>query len=122
MVASADTINGASMPALRNQRWERYCQGLMEGKTSDRAHSDAGFAPNRGNASRMKANENIISRVSELQAKSSAKAELSAQMVIEGLLKEARREGEGTSHSARISAWGLLAKRLKSDHLTHKRS
>ncbi len=33
-------------------------------------------------------------------------------MVIEGLLKEARREGEGSSHSARISAWGLLAKHL----------
>ncbi len=112
MVASAATINGAPMPALRNQRWERYCQGLMEGKTSDRAHSDAGFAPNRGNASRMKANENIISRVAELQAKSSAKAELSAQMVIEGLLKEARREDESASHSARISAWGLLAKHL----------
>ncbi len=33
-------------------------------------------------------------------------------MVIKGLLKEAQREGEGTSQSARISAWGLLAKHL----------
>ncbi len=31
---------------------------------------------------------------------------------IEGLLKEAQREGEGASHSARITAWGLLAKHL----------
>ncbi len=33
-------------------------------------------------------------------------------MVIEGLLKEAQREGEGASHGARITAWGLLAKHL----------
>ena len=33
-------------------------------------------------------------------------------MVIAGLLKEAQREDEGSSHGARITAWGLLAKHL----------
>jgi hypothetical protein len=33
-------------------------------------------------------------------------------MVVEGLLKEARNEGKGGSASARVSAWGLLAKHL----------
>ena len=39
-----------------------------------------------------------------------AKAEISAQDVLEGLQKEATREGEGSSHAARVSAWGLLGK------------
>ncbi len=38
------------------------------------------------------------------------KAEVTAQDVIEGLYLEATREGEGASHGARVSAWGLLGK------------
>ncbi len=32
--------------------------------------------------------------------------------VIRGLLKEARYKGEGTSHSARVSAWAHLGRHL----------
>lgn len=32
--------------------------------------------------------------------------------VVEGLLREARLEGEGSTHAARVSAWGLLGKHL----------
>ena len=60
----------------------------------------------------MRANESVIARIAELRIEWEHKEELSAQMVIEGLLKEAQREGEGASHSARITAWGLLAKHL----------
>ena len=38
--------------------------------------------------------------------------EITQQMVINGLYAEANFHGEGASHSARISAWGLLAKHL----------
>lgn len=33
-------------------------------------------------------------------------------MVIDGLLAEAKLNGEGSSHSARVSAWGLIGKHL----------
>ena len=40
------------------------------------------------------------------------RTEVSADMVVQGLLTEATREGEGSSHGARVSAWGLLARHL----------
>jgi hypothetical protein len=54
----------------------------------------------------------VNARIAELRIEWEHKEELTVQMVIEGLLREAQREGEGTSQSARISAWGLLAKHL----------
>ncbi len=60
----------------------------------------------------MRANESVNARIAELRIEWEHKEELTVQMVIEGLLREAQREGEGTSQSARISAWGLLAKHL----------
>ncbi len=60
----------------------------------------------------MRANESVIARIAELRIEWEHKEELTVQMVIEGLLKEAQREDEGSSHGARITAWGLLAKHL----------
>jgi phage terminase small subunit len=55
-----------------------------------------------------------IPSVSELIAKGAQKraekAEITAQDVLRGLHVEATRTGEGSSHGARVSAWGLLGK------------
>jgi hypothetical protein len=56
------------MSALENRRHELFAQGLVEGKTTDRAYVDAGYKQNRCNASRLNTNENIRARVAELQA------------------------------------------------------
>lgn len=56
------------MAALPNARHERYAQGLAEGLSADAAYEVAGFKANRGNAARLKANENIERRVAELVA------------------------------------------------------
>lgn len=37
-------------------------------------------------------------------------AQISAERVLSGLYEEATREGEGSSHGARVQAWGLLGK------------
>ena len=42
-----------------------------------------------------------------------SEALITKEMVIEGLLKEARREDEDASHSARVSAWSHLGKHLQ---------
>jgi hypothetical protein len=42
----------------------------------------------------------------------SERTQTDADMVIQGLLKEARREGEGSSSAARVSAWVQLGKHL----------
>jgi phage terminase small subunit len=56
------------MPPLSNPRWERFAQRLFEGLSADEAYVKAGYSENRGNASRLKANESVSMRVAELQA------------------------------------------------------
>lgn len=52
----------------------------------------------------------IADAIAEGAGKRIAKAEITAQDVLDGLYREATREGEGASHGARVSAWGLLGK------------
>jgi phage terminase small subunit len=51
------------MPPLNNQRRERFAQALFEGETGDAAYELAGFKANRGNVSRLKANESILKAI-----------------------------------------------------------
>ena len=54
----------------------------------------------------------IKEAIQNAQAKLSDACLVSQKMVIEGLKAEATLSGEGSSHSARVSAWGLLGKHL----------
>ena len=55
---------------------------------------------------------NIQVLIQEAKQKLSEKVGITQEFVIEGLRKEAEREGDGASHSARVSAYGLLGKHL----------
>ena len=101
------------MPVLKNARQEAFAQGLAKGLTADQAYQDAGFKPNRHNAAALARKQHISTRVEELQGKAIKATELTAQKVLEGLLVEATRTGEGSSHGARVSAWGLIGKHFK---------
>jgi phage terminase small subunit len=72
------------MPELSNPRHERYAQELAKGKTADEAYRLAGYSENRGNATRLKANESVLKRVAELLGKG---AELAA-VTVESILDE----------------------------------
>ncbi len=54
------------MPILPNPRHERFTVALSEGRCACEAYETAGYKANRGNACRMKANENVQSRLREL--------------------------------------------------------
>ncbi|PQA71799.1 hypothetical protein C3731_19975 [Brucella oryzae] len=43
-----------------------FAKGVAEGLTADEAYQRAGLEPNRGNAIRLKANENILKRIDEI--------------------------------------------------------
>lgn len=79
------------MPALRNTKHERFAQELAKGKTADEAYQLAGYAENRGNATRLKANESVAARVTELQERAATKVDLTIADIIEEL-EEARQE------------------------------
>lgn len=75
------------MAPLKNQRRELFAQALARGNKTDDAYTEAGFSPNRGNAARLKANEDILGRVLELQAKAEKQFFLSKQYVIDALIE-----------------------------------
>ena len=81
---------GGGMPQLQNARHERFAQELAKGKSADEAYQAAGYSENRGNASRLKANENVAARVAELQERAAVKVDLTVADIIEEL-EEARR-------------------------------
>lgn len=77
------------MPVLPNPRHESFAQALAKGKTADEAYAQAGYKPNRHNASRLKTNEHITDRVAELQQKVAKKVEVTVEsLAVE--LEEAR--------------------------------
>lgn len=98
------------MPALSNPKHEAFARGLAKGLTADEAYESAGFRPHRGNAARLRANESVRRRVSELQDKAAERAMVTARDVLIGLHTEATRTGEGSSHGARVAAWAHLGK------------
>ena len=63
-------------------------------------------------ASKLLRNVKVQEAIQAAQAKLSEACLVTQKMVIEGLKAEATLSGEGSSHSARVSAWGLLGKHL----------
>jgi hypothetical protein len=72
---------------LKNQRRELFAQALARGSATNDAYAEAGFSPNRGNAARLKANEDILVRVRELQEKAEKRFYLTKQYVIDALME-----------------------------------
>jgi phage terminase small subunit len=56
------------MGHLSNSRHELFCQGLVKGLTQEAAYVSAGYRANRGGASRLATNVNILRRVGALKA------------------------------------------------------
>lgn len=56
------------MPRLDKPRYETFARGLARGKTQEVAYEEAGFSPNRQNASRLANNPLILQRVEEIKA------------------------------------------------------
>ncbi len=74
---------------LSNQRHERYALALAKGMNCNEAYQSAGYSKNRGNATRLKANEAVKTRVLELQSQISEKATVDAVWLLDRLAEEA---------------------------------
>ncbi|MCD1645266.1 terminase small subunit [Aurantimonas coralicida] len=87
---------------------EEYLIDLNATQAAIRAGYSAKAA--QGQGSRLLSNAMVARAVAEGAHKRATKAEVTAQDVLIGLHREATREGDGASHAARVSAWGLLGK------------
>lgn len=90
------------MPALENPKHERFAQELAKGKTADEAYVNAGYSENRGNATRLKANERVASRVAEIQERAAVRAEITVASITERLMRLADK-GESLGEAAGFS-------------------
>ena len=88
------------MPILPNPRHERFAQELAMGRTSEEAYATAGFKPDRGNASRLTANDSVRARVAEIQGRGAERAEITVEMVLRELAKI------GFSDIRNVVTWG----------------
>ncbi len=79
------------MPALSNPKHERFAQALAKGETADAAYVIAGYEENRGNATRLKANESVDARVAEILERAATRAEITVASISERLLKIAEK-------------------------------
>jgi phage terminase small subunit len=100
------------MPALSNHKYELFAQALAKGECADAAYVSAGYRPNRGNASTLKANQSVINRVAELQARIALKVDLVVADVVEMLLEDRKLATECEQSGSAVSATLGIAKVL----------
>src|SRR5262245_51244561 len=70
------------MPALANQRHEKFVQALFQGKPQNAAYEEAGYRYHEGNASRLRSNEKIVSRLAELQEQARKASEITFESLV----------------------------------------
>ena len=110
--------NEALDSAALTDKEELFAQEVASGATQSaayRKHYDASnMQPNsiHVEASKLRKIPKVSLRIDELKAKAADEAIVDASMVLRGLLTEAEWMGEGSSHSARVSAWEKLGKHL----------
>jgi len=95
---------------LRNARHEKFCIALSEGRSIAESYEVAGFKKNRGNSSRLNADERIRARVAELQAQMAVDSKVTVESICRELdeaNKVAREKGQA---AAMVSAATLRAK------------
>jgi len=115
------------MAALSNTRHEAFAQALAKGKTADEAYAEAGYAPNRGNATRMKANESVMKRVGEIQSRATERTLVTIESITQELeaarlLAMADEKGASAAVAASLGKaklHGLLIDKTESNNTHH---
>ena len=70
------------MPVLKNPKHERFAQELAKGNTADGAYVEAGYKADRANAARLTTNDDVRTRVAEIQDRGAVRAEVTVESLI----------------------------------------
>ena len=108
------------MSPLRNPRHEKFVQSLLEGKSATAAYVEAGYAKDDGNATRLRANPKIQTRLAELQTEVAKETKVTVESLLDEL-ENARQRADlldqlsaavrAIESKARIS--GLLVQKME---------
>jgi phage terminase small subunit len=98
--------------AILTPRQARFVSEYLVDLNATQAAMRAGYSAKTANQAgpRLLVNVGVASAIAAKASDKAEKLDLSAARVLRGLFEEATRLGEGTSHGARVSAWGLLGK------------
>lgn len=92
------------MPALENQRHERFAQELAKGKSATEAYTEAGYRGDRTAASRLSSNVNVQTRLSELQATAAEKVVVTVEDIARQLDEDRKFARDTGAAAAAVSA------------------
>lgn len=92
------------MAVLKNAKHERFAQGLAQGMTADEAYVEAGYKAHRGNASTLRANQNVLDRISELQHKAAERAVVTVEDIARQLDEDREFARKNGAASAAVAA------------------
>lgn len=92
------------MPVLDNARHEAFAQHLAKQKTADEAYVLAGFKANRGNATRLKANESVQRRIAELLSRAAERTVVTVEDIAKQLDEDRTFARENGAAAAAVSA------------------
>src|SRR5689334_25279335 len=98
------------MPPLQ----ERFLQECLVDVNATQAAIRAGYSARTANeqGARLLATASVASAIQVAQQTRSDRIQITQDDVVRGLHREATLTGEGSSHAARVSAWGLIARHL----------
>ncbi len=111
------TLEQTALADELNSRQKLFVFGLMSGKTQRQAYYDAGGKAKTdqsadASASEMLSNPKVKAFYDSLMDEVAEEAQVTVGMVVKGLLKEAQDNSEGSTQSARVSAWAHLGRHL----------
>ncbi|QLB59848.1 terminase small subunit [Acinetobacter indicus] len=93
---------------------QRFVEEYLIDLNATQAAIRAGYSEKTAQeqSSRLLSNVMVQEAVQKAKNKLSKRTELTVDMVVQGLLKEAQDYAEGSTQSARVSAWAHLGKHL----------
>ena len=98
-----------------NPRQQAFVENYVLTGNATRAAISAGFSERSASSigGQLLRKHEISAAVEASQVARLGRVQIAQDDVIAGLLAEATREGEGASHSARVTAWTMLGKHLR---------
>ena len=106
---------GARMTKKLNARQQYFVEHYVLTGNATKSAIAAGYSQRSASSigERLLRKDEVAAAVAASQSDLLERVMVDQDMVIAGLLKEATREGDGASHSARVNAWMQLGKHLQ---------
>jgi phage terminase small subunit len=98
------------MPVLKNPKHERFAQELAKGISASQAYVNAGYKPHHDNPSRLRGDEGIQARVTELQQRASKSVDITIASLTKMYLEDRKLATELGQASAAKGCLDSLAK------------